>query len=310
MLKIGLIDEAGPGLAGLLAELGATVVGPVPADAAGPDVGLTREQVEGSDAIVIQRVPPAAVAGSAAVLPLVLLAGVPGAGFDVSSQEAADVCIDTSVAADELGRAVSQVWSDRLVPFEANLRDGRRAPRRRQPVLSGSDPTWPVQARRLIARLVAAADGRILRVDHIGSTSVAGLPAKDLIDIQMVVADLDNAVEVAEAVRVAGFVRAGRWTGLDQYGVEHPEEVVVDADPGRPVNINIRAVDAPVWRQALLFRDWLRATPPERMEYAALKRGLAADGTHVDDYSRDKMPWIHAALTRAARWAQRSGWQP
>ncbi|EXG82309.1 dephospho-CoA kinase [Cryptosporangium arvum] len=307
MLKIGLIDEARPGVAGLLAELGATVVGPARADASGPDAGLTRRQVEGSDAIVVQRVPPAAVAGSAAVLHLVLL---PGAGFDVSAQEAADVRFDASVTADELGRAVSQLWSDRLVPFEANLRDGRRTARRRRPVLCGSDPTWPAQARRLIARLVAASEGRILRADHIGSTSVAGLPAKDLIDIQMVVADLDEAVEVAEAVRVAGFVRAGRWTGLDRYGVEHPEEVVVDADPGRPVNINIRAVDAPVWRQALLFRDWLRATPSERVEYAALKHGLAAQVAHVDDYSRDKMPWIHAALDRAARWAQRSGWQP
>lgn len=92
------------------------------------------------------------------------------------------------------------------------------------------------------------------------------------------VADLSAAAHVAEAARSSGFVRVpGRWFGTDQQGVGHPEEVVVDADPGRPVDINIRPVTAPSWRETLLFRDWLRSHHDERNAYAELKRGCPSD---------------------------------
>jgi dephospho-CoA kinase len=152
----------------------------------------------------------------------------------------------------------------------------------------------------------------MIRVDHIGSTSVSGLAAKQLIDIQVVVASLPVAAQVADAARRAGFVHVpGQWTGTDRYGTEHPEEVVVDADPGRPVNINIRPVGEPIWRETLLFRDWLRAHDEERDGYAAMKGELASRaGRDVNEYSIDKMPWISAALGRAEHWAAATGWSP
>jgi dephospho-CoA kinase len=103
----------------------------------------------------------------------------------------------------------------------------------------------------------------------------------------------------------------GQWFGTDRHGVDHPEQVVVDADPGRPVNINIRPAGAPIWRETLLFRDWLRSHDQERDAYAAMKRELAQRPDHgVDDYSKDKMPWISAALARAEDWAAAAGWSP
>jgi GrpB-like predicted nucleotidyltransferase (UPF0157 family) len=220
---------------------------------------------------------------------------VVGAGTSSQPSSEADVWIEHD--------GVERLWSGRLAPFEENLRTGRRAPRRRRPVLSPPDPTWAVQAERLIGRLRAALGDRVLRVDHIGSTSVPGLAAKDLIDIQVVVADLSLAGAVAEQARRAGFVRAeGTWFGEDRFGHPHPEEIVVDADPGRPANVNIRPAAGPVWREALLFRDWLRTNAADRDAYADLKRSLAADpSAHVDRYGADKMPWIRAALERAQR---------
>jgi GrpB-like predicted nucleotidyltransferase (UPF0157 family) len=151
----------------------------------------------------------------------------------------------------------------------------------------------------------------VLRIDHIGSTSVPGLPAKDLVDIQVTVADLPAARAGALAAFEAGFVHVdGDWSGEDRFGVVHPEAVAVDADPGRPVNINFRPVTAPVWREALLFRDWLRSHHDERDTYAAMKRTLAISDTHVDRYSDDKMPWIRRALARAEAWAAHVGWSP
>lgn len=225
---------------------------------------------------------------------------------------ATDGRCDADVLADPAAEQIGSLWQRRLVPFEANLRTGRRAPRRQQAVLADPDASWPRQARRLIDRMLFSVAAMIIRVDHIGSTSVPGLPAKQLIDVQVVVADLPTAAHVAEAARRSGFVRVpGWWFGTDQQGVGHPEEVVVDADPGRPVNINIRPVTAPIWRETLLFRDWLRGHDDERNAYAELKRGLAQrPGRNVDDYSTDKMRWISDALSRAGQWAARSNWSP
>lgn len=225
---------------------------------------------------------------------------------------ATDAWCDADVVIDPGGEAIDALWERRLVPFEANLRTGRRAPRRQHAVLADPDPAWPRQAQRLLERLLFSVGGMIIRADHIGSTSVPGLPAKQLIDIQVLVKALALARPAADAARRSGFVRVpGNWSGTDQRGAGHPEEVVVDADPGRPVNINIRPVTAPIWRETLLFRDWLRTHQGERDAYAELKAGLAGrPGTNVDDYGTDKMPWISSALSRAGQWAARSNWSP
>jgi GrpB-like predicted nucleotidyltransferase (UPF0157 family) len=194
---------------------------------------------------------------------------------------------------------IASLWSERIRPFEANLRSGRRAPRRQHPVLAQPDPTWPAQAQRLMARLETALGPSAHRIDHIGSTSVPGLPAKDLIDIQVVVDDLAVALALARRALRAGFVHvAGEWYGQDRHGTKFREEVVVDADPGRPVNVNIRPIADPVWQDALLFRDLLRTNTAERDGYAEMKRSVQAQDIDVDRYSELKMPYIREALRR------------
>lgn len=225
---------------------------------------------------------------------------------------AADVTIEGWHSEEQLVAMIDALWRQRLVPFEANLRTKKRAARRRTPVLAGPNATWADDAARLVDRLHAAVVGLALRIDHIGSTSVPGLRAKELIDIQISVRDLDDAGAAAEAACEAGFVHVkGEWFGEDRFGVDHPEEVAVDADPGRPTNVNCRPVTAPVWRDALLFRDWLRSLPDERASYEAMKDRLAAeDDVNVDRYSEDKMPWIRGGLERAELWAADTNWVP
>lgn len=62
---------------------------------------------------------------------------------------------------------------------------------------------WPEEFRRVAATIRRALGPRALRIDHIGSTSVPGLPAKDVIDIQVAVAALD--LDVVDSLRAAGF---------------------------------------------------------------------------------------------------------
>jgi len=200
--------------------------------------------------------------------------------------------------------ALDRLWHERIQPFAANVSTRRRAPRLQQAVLVSPDPDWPKQAKRLIARLRHVTAGRVHRIDHVGSTAVPGLPAKDIVDIQVVVDDLQAAVEAAANSSRAGFVHVvGPFYGIDRYGGHHDEQVAVDADPGRPVNVHFHPVASPLWVEMLLLRDWLRADPAHRDEYAVTKRRLAIRPDHnVDDYSLDKMPWISQALGRALAW--------
>ena len=230
---------------------------------------------------------------------------------DDARRVAADVWLDNSGSPDDTVAAVNSVWTDRLVPFEANLRAGRPAERSTQAVLAAPDPTWPAQAVRLIERVRHCAGRRILRVDHVGSTSVPGLAAKDVIDLQVVVCtDLLTAEEVAGSLTGAGLVRMpGRWWDTGRDGGEHDKAMACNADPGRAANVHVRPVESPTWRDALLLRDWLRATPSGVEEYEALKRELVAQPHEtIDDYAGRKTPWINDALDGADAWAAQTGW--
>lgn len=232
---------------------------------------------------------------------------------------AADVVLDNSGSVEELNAAVDLLWTRRLAPFAENISKQRAAPRTGGPVLAPSDPTWQAQAARLAARLELAAPADILAVDHIGSTAVPGLDAKDIIDLQLTVADLATADRIAPLLAAAGFPL---WPGVfaDSPKPSHPDpadwakRLHGNADPGRPVNLHVRPAGSPGWRFSLCFRDWLRDDAAARHDYLAEKRRVAA--LHSVDkstagYAADKEAWFsqHAA-SRMDAWVQRTGWQP
>ncbi|GDY31084.1 dephospho-CoA kinase [Gandjariella thermophila] len=233
---------------------------------------------------------------------------------DEQRRAAADVWLDNTGEPERVLADVDVLWTDRLVPFEANVRYGRGA-QCSVPVLVEPDPTWPAQAERLAARVRLAAGETALRVDHVGSTAVPGLAAKDVIDLQLTVASLDDADAIAGALGQAGFPYL---PGFDQDdpkpGDPDPERwrkrVHTNADPGRRVNLHVRVLGSPGWRQTLLFRDWLRADAPARTEYEQLKRRLVKEDVDIEGYVAGKRPWFDDALPRAENWARRTGWTP
>lgn len=227
----------------------------------------------------------------------------------------ADVWLDNSGDPRTLLDQVDALWTDRLVPYEANIRLRKPRPAA-PPKLVPADPTWPAQAARILPRLRNAAGNTALRVDHIGSTAIPDLPAKDVLDFQIVVPTLSDADALATPLTEAGFVRNDEHAWYDEpLGDEDrwDKRVHTGADPGRPVNLHVRAADSPAWRRALLFRDWMREHPDEVAVYAELKQRLArehaADGDTVE-YTAEKQSWINAAFDRAEEWAARTGWTP
>lgn len=214
-----------------------------------------------------------------------------------------------------LTSAVEALWRDRMVPFEANTRLERRAPRG-GPVLLDSRPDWAADGRRLAARVARAADGA--RVDHIGSTAIPGMPAKDVIDLQLTVPDLATADELRPRLAAAGFPRSlHREQDRPHPAGDDPNRWLkrfhANADPGQSLNLHLRVRDSPGWRWALLFRDWLTADGPAAAEYAALKRAAArayARDDAMDRYAEAKEPWLAEVYPRSLEWARATGWSP
>jgi dephospho-CoA kinase len=228
----------------------------------------------------------------------------------------ADVWLDNATTPDVVLAEVDALWADRLVPYEANVRL-HRYPDRGSPKIVDYDPAWPQQARRVKARLRLAAGAGALSVDHIGSTSVPGLGAKDVLDFQITVNSLDDADAMADALGKAGF------PVLPDFVQDSPRPVDPDpahwrkrthagADPGRWVNVHLREQGSAGWRYALLFPAWLRADDAARDEYGQLKRGLAKEhvGRSIPEYGNAKDDWFDQAYHRAERWASETGWTP
>jgi dephospho-CoA kinase len=214
---------------------------------------------------------------------------------DAARRAAADVWLDNSGPPGELEAAVDTLWDRRLVPFAANLRD-------RRPVLPPGDavvdpdPGWAAAGIRLAAR-VARAAGRAGRgTAHVGPTAVPGLPAADVLDVQLAVDPGADPAPLRDALDTAGFPR------LDTVGPGEWHHA--GADPGRPVRVQVRAAGSPGWRAALLRRDWLRADPAARARWTALAAASGAEGGSA------RRRWEAEAVTRAEDWAATSRWTP
>lgn len=236
---------------------------------------------------------------------------------DRERRAAADVWLDNNGTAQGLLAQVDALWLDRIVGFNDNLMSGASSHRPEVPTLVAPDDSWPRAAARLTRRISSALGDRAVAVEHIGSTSVPGLIAKDVIDLQVGVRLLTDADDagLVKALGDKGFPRSvnGALTSdpaLPWFDDATPwhKRFHGSADPGRHVHVHVREIDGPGWRYALLFRDWLRAEVRERDAYAALKRELARSATTTTEYVEAKGPWIVAALARADVWARNTGW--
>lgn len=232
---------------------------------------------------------------------------------DPQRRAAADVCLDNEGSREELVVGVDRLWTDRLVPFERNVRTGTRSRRPEELVLHDPDPRWPDQASRLLGRLRRAFGDVLVTADHIGSTAVPDLVAKDVIDLQIGVRSLAGAddPDLLQRLVHAGFPRAeGEWADNAKDGTPWPKRFHGNADPGRVTHIHVREVGSAGWRWALMFRDWMRSDSVARDDYAAQKRRIATTATDVTGYASAKEPWFDSTHARAEHWATTTRWEP
>ena len=173
------------------------------------------------------------------------------------------------------------------------IRVGDPPPQYQQVVIADYDPIWPHWFESAAFRIRVALGDKALQLDHVGSTSVRGLPAKPLIDINLVVADTtdeDAYVPPLEAIGYVLRIREPDW-------FEH--RMLRGSDP--PVNLHVFNPGCEEVDRMLRFRDWLRTHSDDRDLYLRTKRDLAAkDWKYVQNYADAKSEVIQEILARAS----------
>ncbi|MBB4572211.1 GrpB family protein [Rhizobium lentis] len=156
------------------------------------------------------------------------------------------------------------------------------------------DPQWPTQFRRIRNRLLTWLP-QALFIDHIGSTSIPGMIAKPLIDIDIVLPSLEHIADATAALLAEAYEPRGNryddevWAFLSRGSV--PAERVYLCPAGNGTH-----------RNRLAFRDYLIAHPESASKYATLKRRLAAEfRTDGDRYTAQKREFVDTIVARALK---------
>ncbi|OBK12574.1 dephospho-CoA kinase [Mycobacterium asiaticum] len=316
-----------------------------------PLVGKRRAEIIAGvspDAVVVEDIPLLVESGMAPLFPLVIIvhadvelrvqrlveirgmteddarARISAQATDEQRRAVADIWLDNSGRPEALAERARDVWHNRILPFSHNL--SQRQPARTPARVVSADPSWAEQAQRIVKRLQTTCGHRAVRVDHIGSTAVPKLDAKDVIDIQVTVESLDAAEELVEPLLSAGYPRLEHITQdaaktdarSTVPGIDHSDDpalwgkrIHASADPGRPTNVHIRTAGWPNQQFALLFVDWLKANADVCEKYSAVKQDAdASAGGDIVRYITAKEPWFRDAYRRAWEWADATGWKP
>nr|WP_295873785.1 GrpB family protein [uncultured Chitinophaga sp.] len=155
------------------------------------------------------------------------------------------------------------------------------------------NPQWPVWFEQLRAQVQQALGDTALHIEHVGSTAVEHLPAKPVIDMDVIVADSANEAAYAPALEALGYrleVREPTWYQHRMFRLEHPR-----------VNLHIFSPECPEAVRHILFRNWLRQHPEDRERYAAIKYEAARGVENARDYNVKKNAVVKAIYDRMYR---------
>jgi GrpB-like predicted nucleotidyltransferase (UPF0157 family) len=193
--------------------------------------------------------------------------------------------------------------------------DENRRVESKPPIVVPYKREWPTLAFRTLLSLREPFSGFANRFEHIGSTAIPGMAAKDVLDLQVSVLDLEVAANSASSLlNDLGFRRspymsdhipAGRMDDPKNWSKRFWTRRIAGA---ADVNLHVRRTGSPNERLALLFRDWFRNHPDAVPAYASFKLALAQICPDIDVYSDTKDPVVDLVIAVAEEWAPSVGW--
>ncbi|MBV7333385.1 GrpB family protein [Chloroflexi bacterium TSY] len=192
------------------------------------------------------------------------------------------------------------------------------SPYLRRPVIITEHRTeWRTEFEKIATDLRAILGNEVLRIDHIGSTSVSQLAAKDVIDIQLTVANLDqtNAFQarmIQHGFRQRDNVQYDNFCGAEGKREDEWRKLYFrEPDGQRRIHLHVREHGRMNQRYALLFRDYLRHHANVRTAYQLIKMRLAEIfPDSIDGYLYIKDPMMDIMYEAALLWATATNWEP
>ena len=153
------------------------------------------------------------------------------------------------------------------------------------------DPAWTDRFEALRAEYAVALEAAavpLVSIEHVGSTSVPGLAAKPIIDIDIVVDEAD--VNAASSVLISlGFEPRGDLGIPQRWAFWEPERLA-------GTNTYVVVAGSLALRNHLAVRDTLRADADLRTEYGDVKKRIAATASDIYEYGAGKNATVQRIL--------------
>jgi len=169
-------------------------------------------------------------------------------------------------------------------------------------VLAEPDPAWRRMAWEELGEVWRVLEAWCVGgVHHVGSTALAEVPARPVIDLWVGLADAAHADEAGAALQAVGWQRArpaAGGVGGDAEALAAGPAYAGTRGDGMAVGVELLAAGGARWHAGLLLRDRLRAGQHRRHEYARVKRRAAARATSLADYHRRKAAFVQRVVAQ------------
>ena len=158
------------------------------------------------------------------------------------------------------------------------------------------DPAWKAEFSRIQERLLEITGDLIIAAEHVGSTSIEGLSAKPVIDIDLVMESYDALPEIILRLHKYGYEHQGNL------GIEGREAFKSLKDDGfMKYHLYVCPKDGKGYLEHIAFRDYLRSSPSAREAYQTVKERLAEQYRYnIEAYCEGKTAFVHSILQKAA----------
>jgi GrpB-like predicted nucleotidyltransferase (UPF0157 family) len=159
------------------------------------------------------------------------------------------------------------------------------------------NPDWPRQFQREAERLAAVLGAEIITIHHFGSTAIAGIPAKPVIDMLIEVRDIEKIDTFNDALARMGYEAMG------EFGISGRRFFRRQKDGRRTHHVHVYQVDNPEIARHLNFRDYMRVHPVEAAAYGRLKEQLARQFPEdMESYVEGKTDFVCRIERKAKLW--------
>jgi len=150
------------------------------------------------------------------------------------------------------------------------------------------------------ASLKNAAGDIFVAFEHVGSTAVAGLATKPVVDILTATRSLEDGPAIAAKIRELGYMQLPFLTPNRLFFLKRGADTAAGVDVDRPgYNIHVLPIERFYEDEQILFRDYLRSHPEVAAEYARLKCDIVARITDYREYTPAKVDFIRRVLVDA-----------